>query len=178
MYGVLNLACFPFAHLWSSGEVAEVLQRFGGSWPVVRLLVGTVVAILLLGRYRRAVLLRCSGAFGVAVLLWLLLVAMRLRFRGVGIGILNIKGRYHEYLQYRGFVRHAHCLVACLVAGVHRLTHGFGLNGAAVDCSKAVFHLQGKLNHDGAVLVGPDLAVFVEDFRRGEYLVFYKERVQ
>ena len=103
---------------------------------------------------------------------------MSLRFRSVGISIFDINSRNHEDLQYCGFVRHAHRLVACLVAGVHCLTHGFGLDGAAVDRRKAVFHLQGKLNHDGAVLVGPDLAVFVEDFRRGEDLVFYKERVQ
>ena len=90
LYGVVNLAGIGFGDLWSSGEVAKVLQRFGRSWPVVWLLACAVVAVLLLllRCYRRAVLLRLARAFGVAILLAkgrplfaLLLVAVCLRFR-------------------------------------------------------------------------------------------------
>ena len=89
LYQIVNPVGISFGYLWPSGQVTQVLQRFFRSWPLIRLL-----AVPLLWRYRRSMLLRLACTLVAAVLLgwgwrrvciaWLavllLLITVRMRF--------------------------------------------------------------------------------------------------
>ena len=73
--------------------------------------------------------------------------------------------------------RHAHSLIARLVAAVHTLAYDGSGNAGAVLCVKGVFYFEHRIYEIAALAGNALLALLLEDFRHDENLILDKRRL-